>query len=93
MRTCLACNRPIKSGSRCPEHQLDRKPRRTLTGWHRIRKLVLLRDGFTCQTCGKPATCVDHIRPLARGGSDHPSNLRASCGPCNQSKGARWTPA
>jgi 5-methylcytosine-specific restriction endonuclease McrA len=29
--------------------------------------------------CGEPATCVDHIIPRSRGGSDDPRNLRASC--------------
>jgi 5-methylcytosine-specific restriction endonuclease McrA len=32
---------------------------------------------------------VDHIIPLARGGSDGPDNLQLLCPPCNISKGAR----
>lgn len=32
---------------------------------------------------------VDHIVPLARGGSNWPENLQLCCGPCNISKGAK----
>ena len=30
---------------------------------------------------------VDHVTPSSRGGSNDPSNLVVSCGPCNWSKG------
>lgn len=32
---------------------------------------------------------VDHIQPLARGGSNWPRNLQLLCEPCNKSKGAK----
>ncbi len=32
---------------------------------------------------------IDHIVPLARGGSNWPSNLQLLCQPCNDSKGAK----
>lgn len=43
--------------------------------------------GGRCYLCGDPAVEWDHVLPLARGGSDWPSNQRPSCGPCNRSKG------
>jgi 5-methylcytosine-specific restriction endonuclease McrA len=52
--------------------------------WH-----VLLRDNHRCQNCGGPGNVVDHITPIAQGGSDHPSNLRALCAGCNGKQGAR----
>mmetsp|Transcript_17837 Transcript_17837/g.35963 ORF Transcript_17837/g.35963 Transcript_17837/m.35963 type:complete len:93 (-) Transcript_17837:565-843(-) len=36
---------------------------------------------------GKDLATVDHVVPLARGGTDHPSNLVVSCKPCNVKKG------
>lgn len=53
--------------------------------WRALREVVLDRDGHTCQApgCGALETCVDHhIVPVARGGSDWPGNLRATCQRC-----------
>lgn len=55
----------------------------------RIRESVMSRDGWCCQVCGNPAThsapltIGHHPVPYSRGGSDHPSNLRTECAPCN----------
>jgi hypothetical protein len=63
--------------------------------WRRIREVVLLRDSYTCQIhlpniCGRRATMVDHVVPIAEGGEPfHESNLRAACGPCNSRLGGR----
>jgi len=45
--------------------------------------------GGRCWICGAPATCTDHVKALAVGGSHWPANLRPCCGPCNSSKGAK----
>lgn len=43
-----------------------------------------------CYYCGqKQKLTIDHIIPLARGGTHEKCNLVAACGPCNSSKGAR----
>lgn len=51
---------------------------------------VFKRDKFTCQYCGKKAPevvlNVDHINPVAAGGSDDLMNLVASCFTCNNGK-------
>lgn len=45
--------------------------------------------GGCCWMCGMPATTIDHVLPLSRGGSEWPANLRPACNPCNARKGAR----
>jgi 5-methylcytosine-specific restriction endonuclease McrA len=47
--------------------------------------------GGMCWICGaRPGDTVDHVKPLTRGGSNWPANLRPACRPCNTSKGNRW---
>ena len=43
-----------------------------------------------CWMCGSRADVLDHVKPLARGGSGWPSNLRPACSRCNLKKSARW---
>lgn len=54
---------------------------------------VFKRDSFTCQYCGGKAPDVvlhvDHIRPVADGGSNDIVNLATACVACNLGKGAR----
>ncbi|NAE18264.1 hypothetical protein GUJ16_13385 [Enterococcus hirae] len=40
--------------------------------------------------CGHPASEIDHVKPLSRGGSAWPANLRPACRTCNSKKRARW---
>lgn len=54
----------------------------------RIRYEVLKRDNHTCRYChatDSPLT-VDHVTPVALGGSDAPDNLVAACKDCNAGK-------
>ncbi|MBA3833743.1 MAG: HNH endonuclease [Chthoniobacterales bacterium] len=58
--------------------------------WYIVRSIVLERDGYSCAYCGSDANLhIDHVIPLARGGSNTFDNLVTSCGPCNQSKGTK----
>jgi 5-methylcytosine-specific restriction endonuclease McrA len=60
------------------------------TAWQHIRPLVLERDGYRCHWCGRYANQVDHVKPLAHGGSAfNPANLVAACQPCNATRGAQ----
>lgn len=56
----------------------------------RVRFEVFKRDGFTCQYCGShPPDVVleiDHIEPVAEGGSDDEENLFTACMDCNRGK-------
>jgi len=45
--------------------------------------------GGKCWMCGALADTIDHVIPLARGGSHWPANLRPACRSCNCSKKAR----
>lgn len=57
------------------------------------RFAVLARDNFTCAYCGeKPGHSeleVDHIIPVAMGGSNNLINLVCSCKRCNRGKSGR----
>ena len=68
----------------------------------KLRAIVLDRNGFTCQMCGKTPGELDpdtgrkvrlhigHIVDKSLGGKDEPANLRALCSTCNQ--GAKTSP-
>lgn len=42
--------------------------------------------GGSCYLCGGIATSIDHVIPLANGGSNWPANLRPACASCNSRK-------
>jgi 5-methylcytosine-specific restriction endonuclease McrA len=46
--------------------------------------------GNLCYICGAPATEIDHVKPLSRGGSNYPCNLRPICRSCNSRKNNKW---
>lgn len=61
-----------------------------------LRYQILERDHFRCTCCGaNPATNpsvtleLDHITPVSKGGTNHPSNLRTLCSNCNRGKSDR----
>lgn len=51
----------------------------------KINRAVMLRDEGLC-ACGHLATQVDHVTPLAEGGSDDMDNRRAICTDCHKTK-------
>ena len=78
---CLRCGILTNHGSYCQRHV----PPRT-----RGRKLQAMRQAFVvgrpCAICGRPAEHLDHVTPLIRGGTDHPTNLQPLCADCNLRK-------
>lgn len=56
----------------------------------KVRFEVFKRDSFTCQYCGASAPNtilrIDHINPVAKGGTDDILNLITSCFDCNSGK-------
>lgn len=60
----------------------------------KLRRAVFMRDGFRCQECGAfPGEHkdvfleVDHVVPVAKGGTNHINNLQTLCSVCNIGKG------
>lgn len=55
-----------------------------------LRIEIYERDGFKCVTCGTSENLeIDHIIPLAKGGTDDPANLQTMCAPHNRKKGTK----
>jgi hypothetical protein len=56
----------------------------------RLRYEVLRRDAHACRYCGATAPdvklTVDHVIPVALGGTDVPENLVTACAACNAGK-------
>ena len=61
------------------------------TDRHTVEELEnhIISLGGVCYYCGSDWTQIDHVIPLARGGSDTLLNLVPSCARCNQRKGAK----
>jgi len=61
-----------------------------------LRKRIFARDGAVCRYCQTTdgPFHIDHILPVARGGTDREENLCVACAPCNFAKsakvGAEW---
>lgn len=51
-----------------------------------LRDAVLAEDALCVWCRDSASTTIDHVRPLNRGGSNHPLNLVGACGPCNYIK-------
>ncbi len=55
-----------------------------------VRSIVFQRDDYTCQYCSKifdrENLTIDHVIPLALGGSDEITNYVSACAICNQKK-------
>ncbi len=63
------------------------RPRVKLT-----RREVFIRDGYTCQYCGRSGgsdLTIDHVIPRSRGGRNCWENLVSACRTCNHRKGGR----
>lgn len=57
----------------------------------RLRFMILRRDAWTCQYCGRTAKdgatiTLDHVVPLSKGGDWCWNNLVAACERCNTGK-------
>lgn len=85
-------NRPPKSGRRRQrparnDYERSEKARRA------VRQRATVCENPACTgmppdvgTDGGPLLDVDHVRPLSKGGADHPSNMIAICPNCHRAK-------
>jgi 5-methylcytosine-specific restriction endonuclease McrA len=100
MRFCAepGCRNLVRR-ARCEQHskrpakQIKTTDRGLGWRWQQLREIVLLEEPlcYYCLALGfiVSASCVDHKRPRALGGTDERSNLAGSCKTCNDSKGDR----
>ena len=84
------------------KHQRINRPQKSklpppLLGAWQAREMYARRDGWSCQLCGGEIPqrlvtnddhnlAIDHVRPVAAGGTDHPSNVRAAHQVCERSR-------
>ena len=55
--------------------------------------MIMAKYEGICHICEEPyADAIDHVVPVAKGGSDHPDNLRPAHTSCNSKKGAKSYP-
>ena len=72
------------------EPMLPRRRRRRPKVSQEVRELVFARDFYTCVDCGATGgLTIDHVKPLSKGGANHPNNMETRCLECNLRKGAR----
>lgn len=77
------------------QHDANNSARRRMAvGKHTANdvKLLLKLQKYKCASCGKSVRKshhVDHIMPIALGGTNWPSNLQILCPKCNQQKHAK----
>lgn len=106
-RACVVCGAPFTARHRrhrhCPEHEQHGREfaspttRAQDSEYERNRRLVLQRDADKpCPLCGQPIlpgepVDVDHVRPVARGGTNAMTNMQRAHATCNRTKRAHTT--
>lgn len=89
------CGKKCKLADRSKK-DLDRRQKAIVEGesdaYLKLRFMVLRRDDFTCQYCGRNAQSgavlhIDHVCPKSNGGKYAFDNLVTSCFECNEGKG------
>ena len=88
---CDECRARHKGWSMWQSYKGSSKSRGYGYAWSKLRLKALERDRHLCQMCLKrgvytTATDVDHIVPLAQGGSDAMENLQSLCHECHKQK-------
>jgi 5-methylcytosine-specific restriction endonuclease McrA len=91
---CRKCDSLRRTVWASDTKQGRRKERERIPGISRQQRRTLLHLWRTqqraCTYCARPCETIDHVIPLARGGTNYEGNLAPACGSCNSSKGARF---
>ena len=91
---CINCGRVFKDSDfiSCPycQHPLDEREGRQHIP-KGLRHAVFKRDGYRCQECFKGKEDgvkleIDHVVPVAKGGTNDIGNLQTLCKECNRNK-------
>jgi 5-methylcytosine-specific restriction endonuclease McrA len=84
----IYCSKTCKS----MDHNFKHRGRTRVAGVVR-RTEIIQRDGSTCYLCNKSLAIseveLDHLIPVAQGGTSEAVNLAVACRWCNRSRGAR----
>lgn len=99
-RCSPACQAKVKRGDRSNARANRRARERSAFVQRVYRKEIFERDGWRCQLCHKKvnkhlsaphpmSASLDHIIPLARGGTHEPSNCQLAHLTCNSTKSDR----
>lgn len=77
--------RERKRLKRIEKEHVKKKPKRdNRKGMHKVKPLILSRDGFKCVKCkGIDGLAVHHIVALAKGGTNESTNLITLCELCH----------
>lgn len=91
-RTCNARWRAENPTKRWAAEQRRRAAKRNAAGDCTTEQLEArwAYYGGRCWCCGAEADATDHVKPLRKGGSNWPANLRPICTSCNSSKRDTW---
>ena len=99
--TCSPECMKVRKREQSREHEHRRRARKRNAYVAPVyRRRVYELDGYRCHLCGKRcdktkvvphpmAPTIDHVIPLAAGGTHEPANCRTACFQCNASKGDR----
>ena len=83
----IYCSKTCKS----MDHTFRHRGKTRIEGVAR-RRAIIERDGSTCYLCCKQVPSseieLDHLIPVAQGGTSEPENVAVTCRSCNRSRGA-----
>lgn len=87
------CLNPVTRNGRCDSHQptpfagaKERWNANRPKGYAALRRRVIREAGGLCENCGQPGHEVDHIIPVAKGGTWARENLWLLCEQCHDEK-------